>query len=93
MDNIADLTDDEIELTGILKKERSRARKGNFEVSFQDQNSFNKSSETHDNGLVAGDVTKVSQITDASFPSQKEASIHVNQCFGFTIGNLHMEGS
>ncbi|CCG25405.1 hypothetical protein CORT_0C00260 [Candida orthopsilosis Co 90-125] len=72
LDNIADLTDDEIELTGILKKERSRARKGNFEVSFQDQNSFSKSSETHDNGLVAGDVTKVSQIMDASFSESRK---------------------
>ncbi|KAI5961478.1 NUD1 [Candida theae] len=71
LDDIADLTDDEAELTGILKKKTNKARKGKFEVSFQDPDSFHRDEGHRDSAFVAGDVTKLSQLLDTSFSESR----------------------
>ncbi|KAI5969879.1 NUD1 [Candida margitis] len=75
LDNIEDLTDDETddetELPGILKKANSKAKKTNFEVSFHEPSSFDKSADNGGNEFVAGDVTKVSQLMNVSFSESR----------------------
>lgn len=77
LDNIEDLTDDEVELTGILKKANSRSRRNNFEVSFQDPDSLNERVDYHESGFAAGDVTKLSQLGETSFSESKRRLVSI----------------
>lgn len=87
LDNIADLTDNEVELPGILKKENSKMRKNNFEVSFQEPNSFSQSFDKHEDGVVVGDVTKLSQLVDTSFSeSRKKLVSTLNRVLELKLG-------